>query len=122
MTTQDAKAMVLSQDHKQLLTNYAKNYLAVKQIEKDMKAEVAKLKEVMIENNVLNIDNGEYSLTLSPVNGVTLAGDIKDVPKKFTKVVLDTAKTNAHVTLTGELPAGVERTVTYKLNAPKEDK
>ena len=118
MTTQDAKAMVLSTDHKALLTNYAKNYLAVKQIEKDMKAEVAKLKEVMIENNVLNIDNGEYSLTLSPVYGVAVT-DIKKVPEDFTKLTLDTKKTNAHVTLTGELPAGVERTTTYKLNAPK---
>jgi len=119
MTTKDAKAMVLSQDHKALLTNYAKNYLAVKQIEKDMKAEVAKLKEVMIENNVLEINNGEYILTLSPVNGVKqIEGG--EVAEEFTKVVLDTAKTNAHVTLTGELPAGVERTVTYKLNAPKE--
>lgn len=121
MTTQEAKAMVLSQDHKALLTNYAKNYLAVKQIEKDMKAEVAKLKEVMIENNVLNIDNGEFSLTLSVVKGVKLV-DITKVPKNMTKVVLDTAKVNAQATLTGQLPDGVEETTTYKLNAPKEIK
>lgn len=118
MTTQDVKAMVLSQDHRALLTSYAKNYLAIKQLDKEMKAEVAKLKEVMIENNVLNIDNDEYSLTLSPVNGVKQIEGAEVAPE-FTKVVLDTAKANAHVTLTGQLPAGVEKTVTYKLNAPK---
>ena len=118
MTTKDAKAMVLSSDHQALLTNYAKNYLAVKQIEKEMKEEVATLKQAMIDNNVLEIDNGEYVLKLSVVKGVKLA-DITAVPKKFTKLVLDTAKVNASVTLTGELPAGVEETTTYKLNAPK---
>ncbi len=120
MSNEEVKSMVLSKDHKQLLTNYAKNYLAIKQIEKQMKAEIETLKKVMIENNVMNIDNGEYSLTLSPVNGVKVSGDIKDVPKQFTAIVLDAKKTNAHVTLTGKLPKGVERTVTYKLNPPKE--
>lgn len=117
MSNEEVKAMVLSQDHKQLLTNYAKNYLAIKQIEKEMKAEVDTLKKVMIENNVKNIENGEYSLTLSLVNGVKQVGK---VDAEFTKIVLDTAKANSHFILTGKLPKGVEKTLTYKLNAPKE--
>ncbi len=117
MTTKDTNAMVLSTDHRQLLTSYAKNYLAVKQIEKDMKEEIAKIKQVMIDNNVEEINNGEYSLKLSPVNGVKQVGE---VDPEFTKVVLDTAKANAHFTLTGQLPAGTEKTVTYKLNTPKK--
>jgi hypothetical protein len=120
MTTTDINNLVLSTDQRQLLTSYAKNYLAVKEIEKDMKEEVAKIKEVMINNNVEQIDNGEYVLKLSPVKGVALAGDVADVAAEFTKVVLDTAKTNAQVTLTGQLPAGVKETLTYKLNAPKK--
>lgn len=116
MSEDDTKAMVLSTGHQQMLTSYAKNYAAVKAIEKEMKLEVDRLKEVMIQNNVTEIDNGEYVLKLSTVNGVKQVGE---VDPEFTKVVLDTAKANAHVTLTGELPAGVEKTVTYKLNAPK---
>jgi tRNA-dihydrouridine synthase len=122
MSNEEVKDLVLSADQKALLTNYANNYAAVKAIEKDMKEEVAKIKEVMIANNVQEIDNGDYVLKLSAVKGVALAGDIEDVPEEFTKVVLDTAKTNAQVTLTGELPAGVKQTTTYKLNAPKAKK
>jgi tRNA-dihydrouridine synthase len=122
MSDEQARELVLSTDQKQLLTNYASNYAAVKAIEKDMKEEVAKIKEVMIANNVQELDNGDYVLKLSAVKGVALAGDIEDVPEEFTKVVLDTAKTNAQVTLTGELPAGVKQTTTYKLNAPKAKK
>lgn len=119
MTTMQVNDLVLSHDQRQLLTNYAKNYLAVKQLEKEMKAEVAKIKEVMVNNNVKEIENGEYRLTLSEVKGFKQVGD---VPEEFTKVVLDTAKVGAHVTLTGNVPDGVERTITYKLNAPKEMK
>lgn len=119
MSNEEVKDLVLSKDQKVLLTNYAKNYAAVKAIEKDMKEEVAKIKEVMIANNVQEINNGEYVLKLSVVKGVDLNGDITEVSKKFTKVVLDTAKANAQYTLTGQLPVGIGETTTYKLNAPK---
>jgi hypothetical protein len=122
MSNDEVKDLVLSADQKVLLTNYAKNYAAVKAIEKDMKEEVTKIKEVMVANNVQEINNGEYVLKLSVVKGVALGGEVSEVPKKFTKVVLDTAKTNAQYTLTGQLPVGVVETTTYKLNAPKEIK
>ena len=118
MSNEEVKDLVLSTDQKQLLTNYAKNYAAVKAIEKDMKAEVAKIKEVMVANNVQELNNGEYVLKLSVVNGVKQT-EGAEVDEEFTKVVLDTAKANAHLTLTGQLPVGTEKTVTYKLNAPK---
>lgn len=122
MSNEEAKNLVLSPDQQQLLTNYAKNYAAVKAIEKDMKAEVAKIKEVMVTNNVQELDNGEYVLKLSVVKGISLGGEITEVPEEFTKVVLNTSKANAHLTLTGQLPAGVVETITYKLNAPKAKK
>lgn len=122
MSEEQVTDLVLSKDQKELLTNYAKNYAAVKAIEKDMKQEVIKIKEVMIANDMEELDNGEYVLKLSRVKGVGLAGDIADVPKKFTKVVLDAAATNAYVTLNGKLPAGTVETTTYKLNAPKVKK
>lgn len=122
MSNEEVNSLVLSEDQKQLLTNYAKDYAAVKAIEKDMKAEVAKIKEVMIANNVLELDNGDYVLKLSAVKGVAVESEITKVPKKFTKTVLDTAQTNAHFVLTGKLPVGVIETTTYKLNAPKAKK
>ncbi len=119
MTQQDVNALVLSHDQKQLLTNYAKNYLAVKAIEKEMKEEQTKIKEVMVANNVTKIDNGEYTLTLTSFPKYVKTGDVEE---QFTQVTLNTTAVKAYHTLTGQVPEGVGQTMVYKLNSPKEIK
>ena len=87
---------------------------------KEMKAAEDYLKGVwkqvetaMIENDVKSIKGDWGSITIAERDN--FKGDIKEVPAKFLKKVLDTSKISSSFALTGKLPKGVERTTTKYL-------
>jgi hypothetical protein len=65
------------------------------------------LLEPMMLDNVKNIESEEYSLTLATRKNYIVVGD---VPKEFTKTVLDSTKVSTHVKLYNELPVGIKET------------
>jgi hypothetical protein len=77
----------------------------LKDLEKDLKIEWDSLQKSMIENNVTKVDGDWGSITLATRKNYTY---IEGVADEFMKTVIDTAKVGAHVTLTGEVPKGVE--------------
>jgi hypothetical protein len=84
----------------------------LKALEKDLKAEWDKLKEGMVANSIPKVDGEWGSISIVPQKSYKAVGE---APKKFMKTVLDTEKVGAHVTLTGELPKGVEQSKIIKL-------
>lgn len=78
----------------------------LEQFESDLKAE---LKEAMEQNGIYSIKNDSYQVTLATRTNYKA---VDEVDEKYLKQVLDTTKVSAEVTLTGELPEGVEESKT----------
>lgn len=82
---------------------------------KELKAKhdevVEQVKEAMIQNGVTRIDGDWGYITLAERTNYS-ATDIAEVPKRFTKLALDTTKVKAEATLKGKLPKGVTESKT----------
>lgn len=63
--------------------------------------------EAMKANNIVSIKNDSYTVSLATRTNYT-AQDISVVAPELRKEVLDTTKVRSTITLTGELPEGVE--------------
>lgn len=100
-------------DNKSLvaLRKFAAAEAELKELQKTHDEIVAQIKEAMIANDVKKIDGDWGYITLAERTNYK-ATDITAVPKKFTKLSLDTTKVKAAATLTGELPKGVTESTT----------
>lgn len=94
-----------------VLERYAKAEAELKKLEADSKAATELIKEAMLEQNIqkLTIDMPGLTgyITLAERTSYK-ATDLDAVSDELKKSVLDTDKVKAKVTLTGELPEGVE--------------
>lgn len=96
----------------EVFLNYVSLQKELKKVEKELKSEWDKLKEGMVANSTPKVDGEWGSISIVSQKSYKAVGE---VPKKFMKTVLDTEKVGAHVTLTGELPKGVEQGEIIKL-------
>jgi predicted house-cleaning NTP pyrophosphatase (Maf/HAM1 superfamily) len=95
------------------LKKYAKIEMQLKSAEKKAEAAKQTLKQAMIDGGV---DKITFDPEITGVSGyITLAErinykatDLDEVDDNLKKQSLDTEKVKSHVTLTGEVPAGVE--------------
>lgn len=96
-------------DNKSLvaLKKFAKAEAKLKELKAEHDAVIAQIQEAMEANDVQKIEGDWGYITLAERTTYT-AVDISEVPEKFVKPTLDTAKVKALYVLTGDLPAGVE--------------
>lgn len=96
-------------DNKSLvaLKKYAKLELQLKEAKKVADEATEKIMEAMQKNGIDKIDGDWGYITLAE-RTTYKAEDIDEVPKRFTKLALDTNKVKAETVLKGKLPKGVE--------------
>jgi hypothetical protein len=87
---------------------------ALKTDQERIDATWAQVKDVMVANNIKSVKGPWGSITIAE-RKVFKATDLKDVPAKFIKKVLDTTKVGSTFTLEGKLPKGVEMSITQYL-------
>ncbi len=75
-----------------------------KELDKYEKEIKESLKKAMIDHDVYSIKNDEYSVTLATRKSYKADGDI---PKGFSKRVLDTDKVKIYTAIHGRVPEGV---------------
>lgn len=93
-----------------VLNNLREKYLAKKRAEEEYDEARAKFESKFPPGTVMAEDDPFY---WNPEN--RLVGNPNDLPAKFTKVSIDTAKVRAEQEITGVLPVGVREEVAYKL-------
>lgn len=100
-------------DNKSLvaLRKFAAAEAQLKVLKEQHDAVIEQIKQAMIDNDVQKISGDWGFITLAERTNYK-AEDISEVPAKFTKKTLDTAKVKAEATLTGKLPKGVEESKT----------
>jgi len=93
------------------LRKFAKVTAQLMELQEQHDKIISQVKEAMIANDVKRIEGDWGYITLAERTNYK-AADITAVPKKFTKLSLDTTKVKAAATLTGELPKGVTESTT----------
>lgn len=96
-----------------VLTKFAQAEADFKELDAQRKEAEAQLMEAM-ESHGINKISGDWGyITKAVRKSFKVIAD--EVPAEFAKLALDTKKVAAHVTLTGEMPAGVEQNETQYL-------
>ena len=117
MTKNQANQLAKSPNTKKALlalVKYARLEAQLKAAKAEADEANIEIRDAMIENGVtkIEIDNPQLTGYITLVERTTYkAKDISEVDTQFTKVALDTKKVAAQKDLTGELPAGVEASV-----------
>lgn len=136
MTTKQSDLLALKPETKKalaVLQKFAAQELEFKKLEVAKKEAEATLLKTMIDNDIVKIDGEWGYITKAVRKSYSTEIDFKEVVDeifhflathestatlaledklKFVKLSLDTTKVNAHVTLTGSLPEGVEQSET----------
>ena len=109
MTTKQSDLLATKPETKKalaVLQKFAAQEKAFKALEVAKKEAEATLLQAMIDNDIVKLE-GDWGYITKAVRKT-----YKGFNDQFTKTVLDTTKVAAHVTLTGELPEGVEQSET----------
>jgi len=109
MTTKQSDLLATKPETKKalaVLQKFAAQEKAFKALEIQKKEAEATLLQAMIDNDIVKLE-GEWGYVTKAVRKT-----FKGFNEEFTKTVLDTTKVNAHVTLTGSLPEGIEQSET----------
>ena len=112
MTTKQSDLLATKPETKKalaVLQRFAQQELEFKKLEVAKKEAEATLLEAMIANDIVKLE-GDWGYITKAVRK-----SYKGFNEAFTKTVLDTTKVNAHVTLTGSLPEGIEQSQTQFL-------
>lgn len=96
-----------------VLTKFAQAEANFKELDIQRKEAEAQVIEAMEANGIDKI-TGEWGYITKAVRK-SYKVIAEEVPAEFSKLALDTKKVAAHVTLTGELPAGIEQNETTYL-------
>ncbi len=106
MTTKQSDLLATKPETKKalmVLQKFVAEEKAFKALEAKKKEAEATLLQAMIDNDITKLE-GDWGYVTKAVRKT-----FKGFNEEFTKTVLDTTKVNAHVTLTGALPEGVEQ-------------
>jgi len=109
MTNKQSDLLVQKPETKKalaVLQKFAEQEKAFKEMEVKKKEAEATLLEAMVANDIVKLE-GDWGYITK-----TVRKSYKGTNPDFMKSVLDTTKVSAQVTLTGELPEGVEQTET----------
>lgn len=112
MTTKQSDLLATKPETKKalaVLQKFAEQEKAFKALEVSKKEAEATLLEAMVANDIVKLE-GDWGYITKAVRK-TFKGSNPD----YMKSVLDTTKVNAQLTLTGELPEGVEQSETQFL-------
>lgn len=131
MTANQSSILVKNPNTKKavaVLKKYAQMEAELKKLESEAKVATETIKEAMIEQGVEKVTfDPELSgikgyITLAERIGYKLTEDteLDDIDEKYTKKALDTTKVKAEVTLTGQLPEGLEETRTQYITKKVE--
>lgn len=115
LTEKQANALALNPDTKKavaVLQKFAEAEATLKMLEAQKKEAEKMILEAMVNNGVQKVSGDWGYITLATRKTFKQTGDVQP---KFLKKALDTTKVNAHYTLKGELPAGVELNETQYL-------
>lgn len=96
-----------------ILTRFAQAEADFKELDAQRKEAEAQLMDAMEANGIEKISGDWGYITKAVRKSFKVIAD--EVPAEFSKLALDTKKVAAHVTLTGELPAGIEQNETTYL-------
>ena len=105
MTTKQSDLQVQKPETKKalaVLQRFATQELAFKKLEVEKKEAEATLLEAMVANDIVKLE-GDWGYITKAVRKT-----YKGFNPEFAKTVLDTTKVAAQVTLTGQLPEGVD--------------
>jgi len=120
MTNNQSNLLVQKPETKKalaVLQKFASQEKAFKEMEVKKKEAEATLLQAMVDNDIVKLE-GDWGYITKAVRKT-----FKGSNPEFMKSVLDTTKVSAQVTLTGELPEGVEQSETvYITKKFKEEK
>jgi hypothetical protein len=109
MTTKQSDLLATKPETKKalaVLQRFAQQELEFKKLEVAKREAEATLLEAMVANDIVKLE-GDWGYITKAVRK-----SYKGFNEDFTKVVLDTTKVAAQVTLTGQLPDGIEQSET----------
>lgn len=78
-----------------------------KQLEEYEKEIKDTLQKAMIQNNIINIKNDSYTISL--VKRTSYSPETDELPEAFIKTTLDTTKVSMHEKLYGSIPEGITK-------------
>lgn len=116
-TTEIPKELQIQADQTALMEiEFQEKLVALKDLEKDIKATWKHVEKAMIDNDVksIKLNDNRGSITIAERTNYK-AADLDEVPKKFIKKALDTEKVKSYAVMMGELPKGISESHTKYL-------